>query len=129
MEKVGERIRRLRLARKLTQARVAKSIGITQGSFTQLETGISKSPASVTLTKLARFFEVDSEWLMTGRGAQQPVAALSDEESELVLLFRQLSVEGRGYILGRTKAIQHDEQATRPQRRREDQAPKTGKDH
>lgn len=109
MEKVGDRIRRLRKVRKLTQAQVAKAVGVTQGSFAQLETGTSKSPSSVTLTRLARFFEVDPEWLMTGKGAQQQIASFSDAETELILLFRALSSDGQSYILGRAKAIQADE--------------------
>jgi transcriptional regulator with XRE-family HTH domain len=118
MEKVGDRIRRMRLARKLTQAQVAKAIGITQGSFTQLETGISKAPAASTLTRLARFFEVDPEWLMTGRGTQHPVSALTDAESELILLFRSLSNESREYVLGRARSVHRDEHDQRQPHRR-----------
>jgi transcriptional regulator with XRE-family HTH domain len=106
---VGQRIRDLRVARKLTQEQLAKAIGIKQGSLTQLETGKSKAPASKTLTKLARLFEVDPEWLMTGRGPQHPVSSLGDEESELVLLYRSLSTEGRAYVLGRARTLHQDE--------------------
>ena len=112
---VGERIRDLRLARKLTQQQLAKAIGIKQGSLTQLETGKSKAPASITLTKLARLFEVDPEWLMTGKGPQHPVSSLGDEESELVLLFRSLSTEGRAYVLGRARTVHQDEYEHRDQ--------------
>jgi transcriptional regulator with XRE-family HTH domain len=121
MEKVGDRIRRLRAARKLTQGQVAKAIGITQGSFTQLETGKSKSPASSTLTKLARYFEVDPEWLMTGKGAQNQISTLADDESELLLLYRALSSESRQYVLGRARSVHKDEHALHPHRRKEDQ--------
>lgn len=106
---VGQRIRELREGRKLTQQQLAKAIGIKQGSLTQLETGKSKSPASTTLTKLARLFEVDPEWLMTGKGPQHPVSSLGDEESELVLLYRSLSQEGRAYVLGRARSVHQDE--------------------
>jgi transcriptional regulator with XRE-family HTH domain len=106
---VGQRIRELREARKLTQQQLAKSLGIKQGSLTQLETGKSKAPASTTLTKLARVFEVDPEWLMTGRGNQQPISSLGEDESELVLLFRSLSQEGRQYVLGRARSVHRDE--------------------
>jgi transcriptional regulator with XRE-family HTH domain len=121
MEKVGDRIRRLRLARKLTQGQVAKAIGVTQGSFTQLETGKSKAPASSTLTKLARYFEVDPEWLMTGKGAQTSISTLADDESELILLYRALSSESRQYVLGRARSVHQDEHThAHPHRRKED---------
>jgi transcriptional regulator with XRE-family HTH domain len=118
METVGNRIRKLRKARKLTQPQLAKAVGITQASVTDLETGRSKSPASSTLTRLARFFEVDPEWLMTGKGPQHAVSILTDQESELVLLFRSLSSESREYVLGRARTVHKDEHDRHPPRRR-----------
>lgn len=105
----GQRLKELREARKLTQDQVAQAVGIKQGSFTQLETGKSKRPSSVTLTRLGRYFEVDPEWLLTGKGQQTPVETFSEAETELILLFRALSKVGQDYILGRAKAIHLDE--------------------
>lgn len=110
MDTFGDRLRKLRLGRKLSQESLAKLIGIKQGSLTQLETGKSKGPSSKTLTKLARIFDIDPEWLMTGKGAQQPVSALEGSEAELIAAYRQLSPEGQEYILSRTKVLQEDEQ-------------------
>lgn len=115
-ETVGDRIKRLRLGRNLTQIQLAKAIGIKQGSLTQLERGKSKAPASKTLTKLARLFEVDPEWLMTGKGMQHPINALGDDEAELVLLFRSLSPESREYVLGRARNVHQDEHERKPSR-------------
>lgn len=120
---VGDRIRELRLDRKLSQEALAKAIGIKQGSLTQLERGVSKAPSSKTLTKLARVFEVDPEWLMTGKGSQQAVTALSEKESELVLLFRGLSTEGQDYILGTTRSVARHERDMQPRRRASDHTP------
>lgn len=111
MDTVGKRIRELRSARKLTQEQVAKAIGIKQGSFTQLETGKSKGPATSTLFRLARFFDVDPEWLMTGKGSQQQISSLSEQESELILLFRSVSQEAQQYVLGRARNVHQDEHA------------------
>lgn len=130
MKTVGQRIRDLRVARKLTQPQLAKALGITQGSITDLETGKSKAPASQTLTKLARLFEVDPEWLMTGKGAQHPVASLSDAESELLLIYRALSSEGQEYVLKRAKSVHRDEYDRTGKHRRlsDDPPPTTTKD-
>lgn len=124
---VGERIRKLRLARKLSQEQLAKAVGIKQGSLTQLETGKSKSPKSSTLTKLARLFEIDPEWLMTGKGTQQPVASLEPEEAELITFFRDLSPEGQAYIFGRTKSL-HTEERTRNPKHSRDRPPSSKND-
>ncbi len=121
----GDRLKKLRTGRKLSQEQLAKAIGIKQGSLTQLETGKSKGPASQTLTKLARLFEVDPEWLMTGRGHQHPISALSETESELILLYRSLSGEGRDYVLGRARSVHRDELERKeaPRSRSTDQTP------
>lgn len=124
MKTIGQRIRDLRVGRKLTQEQLAKAIGITQASMTDLETGKSKSPASQTLTKLARVLEVDPEWLMTGKGAQQPIASLSETEAELLLVYRALSAEGREYVLKRARSVHRDEyDRTGKHRRFGDDAP------
>lgn len=121
---VGGRLRKLRLARKLTQQQLAKILGIKQGSLTQLETGKSKGPAASTLTRAARFFEVDPEWLMTGKGSEEPVASLEPDESELILIYRSLSPAGRAYLAARAKALHQDERSTAaPSRRRDDPKP------
>lgn len=123
METVGDRLKKLRLARKLSQEQVAQAIGVKQGSYTQLENGLSKTPRSTNLEKYARFYDVSTEYLMTGKGPEQPVGALLGNEAELVLIYRDLTPEGRGYVLGRAKAIHADEIRDRPFLRREDDAP------
>lgn len=129
MDTFGERLRKLRVGRKFSQESLAKLIGIKQGSLTQLETGKSKGPSSKTLTKLARIFEVDPEWLMTGKGAQHSVSALGESEAELILLYRSLSPEGREYVLGRARNVHRDEyerKADTPARRSTDLPKSTG---
>lgn len=124
METVGDRLKKLRLARKLSQEQVAKAVGVKQGSYTQLERGVSKTPRSANLAKYARLYEVNPEWLMTGKGSQQPVEALGVEETDLVTIYRSLSPEGRQYVLARAKSVQRDEQDVTGQHRRfEDTAP------
>lgn len=120
METIGDRLRKLREARQLTQDQVAEKIGVRQGSYTQLETGKTKTPRSSNLAKYARLYGVDPEWLMTGKGSQHPISTLSDDESDLVVVYRSLSPEGRGYVLGRARAIHKDEHGRDDPHRRED---------
>jgi transcriptional regulator with XRE-family HTH domain len=124
METIGDRLKKLRLARKLTQTQVAKAVGVRQGSYTQLERGLSKTPRSSNLAKYARLYDVDPEWLMTGKGPQHAVSILTDQESELILLFRSLSSESRLYVLGRARSVHQDEHSnSHPKRRASDHAP------
>jgi transcriptional regulator with XRE-family HTH domain len=99
MEQVGKRIRKLREDRKLTQDQVAEVLGVTQGAITALELWKSKRPAALTLIKLAKYFDVDAEWLLTGKGHIAPATSLSPDEGELLVTFRALSPGGQAYAM------------------------------
>lgn len=106
---IGERIKDLRKGRGLTQGDVGKAVGVTQEAISKLERTKGQIPMSDNLQALARFFDVDPDWLLTGKGSRKPVSSLSDEESELLLLYRGLSPVGQQYVLGRTKQVHADE--------------------
>lgn len=131
MKSVGKRIRDLRRARNLTQPELAKATGLAQSSISEIETGESQSPSALTLVLLAKFFDVDPEHLLTGRGMEHPVSALTDQEAELLLMFRAISPEGREYLLSRVRSVHRDEHSLKngpnpdgdehPQNRRQSQ--------
>lgn len=60
----GERLRRLRLARDLSQADVARRIGITQASLSNYENGKRELPLS-TAVAAAAVFNIDVCELVT----------------------------------------------------------------
>lgn len=64
---IGERIKELRKALKLTQAAFADRIGIRQNSVALLEMG-RNTPSDQTVTFICREFRVNEEWLRTGAG-------------------------------------------------------------
>jgi DNA-binding XRE family transcriptional regulator len=51
-------IRKLRERQGMTQERLAKKAGVTQGYIAQLESGLKKHPSLPTLKKLARALDV-----------------------------------------------------------------------
>lgn len=63
---LGERLRRLREQKKMTQNDVAKYLGITRPAYTQYENDVRK-PDPDTLAKLADLFSVSIDYLVTGR--------------------------------------------------------------
>ena len=95
---------RLRWARELggfTQGYIAEKIGISQPSYSELETGVSKS--STYTAQLAKLLIVDPIWLATGEGEpasliggnsiQRKFDALSEENQNIVSkLIDQLSL-------------------------------------
>jgi len=63
---IGERIKKLREALKISQADLAKSIGVSSGNVGDWERGRAK-PGFDALLALSRFFNKSVDWLMTGK--------------------------------------------------------------
>lgn len=114
MRTFGDRLKKLRTDLELSQTDVAKAVGVSQRAISSLEQVPDRLPAADTLRRLAAFFQVDAEWLVTGKGQQNPVSTLTPEESELLLLFRAISPAGRAYVYGRLQDIYRDEFERRP---------------
>jgi transcriptional regulator with XRE-family HTH domain len=121
MDRAGKRIRDLRKARKLTQPQITDATGVPQSTLSEIERGESKDPSAEVLLKLAAFFEVEPEWLLSGRGPQHAVSSRGDGESELLLFFRSLSSEGQAYLLARAKDLHADEHRTKAVKSQDDQ--------
>ena len=68
MRRVGERIKKSRQELGLSQAQLAKAVGISQESVRKWENGEIQSPRADTLIRLARKLRKDPEWLLNGKG-------------------------------------------------------------
>lgn len=64
---IGERIKELRKALRLTQAAFAERIGIRQNSVAVIEIG-KNTPSDQTIAFICREFRVSEEWLRNGTG-------------------------------------------------------------
>lgn len=64
---IGERIKELRKALKMTQAAFGERIGIRQNSVAVIEIG-KNTPSDQTIFAICREFRVNEEWLRTGAG-------------------------------------------------------------
>lgn len=64
---IGERIKKLRQDKHLTQQRLADIIGIKQNSIALLESG-KRNPSDQTILSICREFHVNETWLRTGEG-------------------------------------------------------------
>lgn len=67
---IGNRLKQARKASGFTQKDVAKQLGITFGAVSQWENG-STSPRGQTLIELARLYNVNPEWITTGKITKQ----------------------------------------------------------
>jgi transcriptional regulator with XRE-family HTH domain len=81
---IGERIRRARLARGLTQTELGKKVGVSQGMVTYYEVrGVS--PAPTLLVRLARVLKVSVEELV----GEKARATTADDAPESLQLWRR----------------------------------------
>lgn len=66
MSTIGQRIREARKAKQMTQADLAKKVGLSQGAIGHLEAG--RNDNSMHLVQIAAALGVRAEWLTNGRG-------------------------------------------------------------
>jgi transcriptional regulator with XRE-family HTH domain len=93
---IGSRLRRLRKERKLTQADLARQIGIQQSDLSRMEQGEYRVSLD-NLFKILRVFDLQiaeffAELQEASQAMQRP---LSHQDMQLLHLLRQLSPEAR----------------------------------
>jgi len=94
---VGARLRRMRRERRLTQAELARQIGIQQSDLSRMEKGQYRVSLD-NLFKLLSVFDVKMADFFAERSAPQPAPAsrpLAHEDMQVLHMLRKLSPEGR----------------------------------
>ncbi len=66
--RLGDRIRKLRDKRELTQGQLAQSSSVSQGYLSQLENGEVKNPSAAVLLRVAQAMNVDPDDLFEAAG-------------------------------------------------------------
>lgn len=69
MASIGDRVKQVRLERGMRQGELARKVGISQATLSQLESNGSQSTAYVA--KLAAVLGVSALWLSDGKGDRQ----------------------------------------------------------
>lgn len=73
---IGNRLKSLRDDKGLTQADVAKVLGVSRTTYTQYETGKSE-PDLATVNRLAEFFNVSVDWLLGRTTVRTPIETIA----------------------------------------------------
>ena len=89
---------------------VARQTGISYSTFTDWKAG-RYQPKVVKLQRIADFFGVSIEYLMTGE--TMPTMALTDEEQGLIWAFRKLNRTGKDMLLTQLRMIGREELYTK----------------
>ena len=102
---LGKRIRDMRKAKGLNQTALAKLAGISQGSISWIEKGETRLLRADTLLALAKALSVNVDFLRDGTATPVPPETLSLEESELIVLFREMPPIQQDALLAQARAI------------------------
>lgn len=107
MATIGERIKTLRKARRLSQPALARLVGISQPSLANIEADKTKTLRGETLAGLCRVLDVAPDVLLGKRRVPSEESLL--HESELLGLWRALSEANQEHLLAVARAL-----ATKP---------------
>lgn len=89
MEGFGERFKKVRLDRGLTQKGLGEILGVSQETISQIEKG-KINPSFEVVCKIATIYEVDLNWLFLGK--ESFLGKAKDMEEKLVL-YKELYIQ------------------------------------
>lgn len=106
MDLVGLKTRlRQRIAQKgLSMRRVAELADVSDSYLSQIATGKSKKPTAERLGRVALVLDTTLNWLQTGEGPED-LPASTEEERELLALFRQIPENQRDHGMAVLRAL------------------------
>ncbi|MBE2905366.1 helix-turn-helix transcriptional regulator [Anoxybacillus flavithermus] len=97
---LGDRLKRLRLEKKLTQEELGKKINVTKVSISGYENG-NRTPDTETLQKLADFFNVTTDYLLGRTDDPNPPESDNEELGTLARinqLIKEYGIEQMGFF-------------------------------
>lgn len=101
-------LKTLREERRISQAVLAKELGVAQSAVGNWESG-ARSPDAATLLKIANYFDVTVDYLLTGEEKEHPTVAgvpLNDKELEWLRRFQQATPEVKNAALALLRAAE-----------------------
>ena len=102
------RLRQLRRAKDVTQDEVAAAVDVDRSMISKMEAG--KGGGRELIVKLADYYAVSLDWLLTGQGRPDPPSSedLSEIERRLLMAFRNAPAEAGEIYLQMLLAVGKD---------------------
>lgn len=97
--------------KRLTDYKVAKATGISRSTFSDWKSGRS-APKLEKLRRIAEFLEVPVEYITGEETIAVPLDVLSNEEIDLLQLFRALSAEKRRGLIEYARYMEDTQKKT-----------------
>ena len=104
LDRIGERLRKVREARGLTQRGLAERMGVEPETISRAETG-ALSLSLTNLAAMARVLGMQMHDLVAAVEDPVPSASASADETELLALFHELDAAGRRVVLASVRGI------------------------
>jgi transcriptional regulator with XRE-family HTH domain len=97
---MNKRLKEVRKALKINQSAFASKLGMAQSGYSQIETG-ENALTEQNIKLICFVYRVNETWLRTGEGDMfvSESKANSEDEQDLLNMFRLLSPEMRAFIL------------------------------
>jgi len=99
---MGDRLRELRLRKKLSQEEVARHIGITRSAYSHYEIN-NRQPVYETLIKLSVFFQVSLDYMIGGEPMREE--QMTADTLEVIQLFNVMSKDQRKKSIRRMREM------------------------
>lgn len=97
MNDIGERIRKLRKKRNLTQVEFGKITGVAGNTVTNYETG-NREPSNAVITLICKEFGVNEIWLRTGEGGDDNMFTKVSEDDRFSLNLGKLGATESEFV-------------------------------
>jgi len=118
---IGERLKKLRLSTKKTLKEVSEILGISLNTVYRWEHDLC-TPRKSVIKKMADFYGVQSEWILTGEGQQDSAdydgrafTPVTDVEQKILKMIRRLPESKKHSIIGYIDRIYMEEQEKKEQ--------------
>ena len=107
---IRDRIKRLRERQALSVTGFAKKIGLSKSAVSQIESGETKEPKALHVHRIAAFFNVSTDWLITGIGSENRLR-LSEEETNLIIAIRKCDPKTKAIVFQIASLNQNEKNA------------------
>ena len=106
---LGQRIAIARQVMGLTATGLAKAAKVTKAAVSDWESGKTKNLRLENLFYLCDLLNVNARWLATGQGVPTRQLVRSEQESELLVIFRDLNKASQEALIGVARAMHTQE--------------------
>ena len=111
MESLYQRIDMLCTEHGISGYKLCKTVGMSPGQLTDLKMGRQATLSAVNVNKIANYFGVSVDYLLTGESEpEEPEQVMSDEELTIVNLYKIASPEMRAAAMAILKAAEEMQQ-------------------